>query len=139
MKKIKYEEPICKMSEMVEAYRTKIKEALEERNIAVVWFGNAPATNPNDEYFECYELLKYEDGLMWLAQSNAEWNKNTDVSTVLTKEQVEAGAVNEYHFAETFNNAIWQMWEWVEEEGANSWDSLYYCLCEAINNCADED
>lgn len=138
MKKIVYEELVGEMSEMVEAYRTKIKEALEERNIAVVWFGNAPNPTTDDE-FGCYELLKYQDGLIWHAQSYAEWNENTEVSTVLTREQVEAGAVSEYHFAEAFNNAIWQMWEWVEENGLHSWDSLYYCLCEAINECADEE
>ena len=65
MKKIKYEEPVGKISEMIDLYRAKIKEALEERNIAVVYFGNAPATNPNDEdYFDCYEMLRYENGEM---------------------------------------------------------------------------
>lgn len=125
---------------MVEAYRALTKEALEERNIAVVWFGNAPAVNPSTNYeFDCYELLKYENGEMLLAQANLKWSEDTEVSVVLTKEQVEAGAVSKYHFAEAFANADWKTWDDVEEEGPNSWDSLYYCLCEAINDCADEE
>lgn len=112
---------------------------MEERNIAVVYFGNAPAVNPNDEdYFDCYELLKYEIGEMQLAVADG-LDDYPEESTVLTKEQVESGRLNECHFTETFANADWQYWEDIEQEGANSWDSLYYCLCGAINKCADEE
>ena len=139
MKSIKYEEPVDKIGEMVDLYRTKIKEALAERNIAVVYFGNAPATNPNDEdYFDCYELLKYENGEMQLAVAE-DLEDYPDESTILTKEQVEAGELKECHFAEAFANADWQYWEDIEQEGANSWNSLYYCLCEAINEVAKQE
>ena len=112
---------------------------MEERNIAVVYFGNAPAVNPNDEdYFDCYELLKYEIGEMQLAVADG-LDDYPEESTVLTKEQVESGRLNECHFAEAFANADLQYWEDIEQEGANSWDSLYYCLCGAINECADEE
>ena len=52
MKKIKYEQPVGKPSEMIDLYKAKIKEALDERNIAAIYFGNAPATNPNDEDYD---------------------------------------------------------------------------------------
>ena len=112
---------------------------MEERNIAVVYFGNAPAVNPNDEdYFDCYELLKYEIGEMQLAVAEG-LDEYPEETTILTKEQVEAGKLEECQFAEAFANADWQYWEDIEQEGANSWDSLYYCLCGAINECADEE
>ena len=139
MKSIKYEEPVGKISELIDLYRAKIKEALEERNIAVVYFGNAPATNPNDEdYFDCYELLKYENGEMQLAVADG-LDDYPDESTILTKEQGESGELKGCHFAEAFANADWQYWEDIEREGANSWNSLYYCLCEAINEVAKQE
>ena len=49
MKKIEYEAAFGSLSKMIDIYRGKIKEALEERNIAVVYFGNAPAVNPSDD------------------------------------------------------------------------------------------
>lgn len=86
MKKIKYEQPVGKPSEMIDLYKAKIKEALDERNIAVIYFGNAPATNPNDEdYFDGYELLKYENGEMLLAKAE-DLDDYPEKSTVLTKE-----------------------------------------------------
>ena len=139
MKKIKYEAPVDQISKMIDLYRAKIKEALEERNIAVVYFGNAPATNPNDEdYFDCYEMLPYENGEMQVAVAEG-LDDYPDQSTILTKEQVEAGKLADCHFAEAFANADWKYWEDVEREGANSWDSLYYCLCSIINECADKE
>ena len=139
MKNIKYEAPVGQISELIDLYRAKIKEALEERNIAVVDFGNAPATNPNDEdYFDCYELLKYENGEMQLAVADG-LDDYPEESTILTKEQVESGELKECHFAEAFANADWQYWEDIEQEGANSWNSLYYCLCEAINEVAKQE
>ena len=136
MKKIMYEQPVGKPSEMIDLYKAKIKEALDERNIAAIYFGNAPATNPNDEdYFDGYELLKYENGEMLLAKADG-LDDYPEKSTVLTKEQVEAGALKNSHFAVAYENADWCLWDDVEQEGANSWDSLYYCLCEAINECA---
>ena len=138
MKNIVYKEQIGKSSERIEAYRSKIKEALDERNIAVVYFGNAPAANPNDDYFDCYELLKYENGEMQLAVADG-LDDYPEESTILTKEQVESGKLNECHFADAFANADWQYWEDIEQEGANSWDSLYYCLCEVINEVAKKE
>ena len=138
MKKIEYEEAFGSLSKMIDIYRGKIKEALEERNIAVVYFGNAPAVNPSDEYFDCYSLLKYENGEMLLADGSG-LDEYPEESTVLTAEQVAAGEINNCHFAKAFAKANWQLWDDVEEEGTNSWDSLYYCLCEAINECADEE
>ncbi|MBQ1213647.1 MAG: hypothetical protein IIX81_01300 [Tidjanibacter sp.] len=139
MKKIEYEEAFGSLSKMIDIYRGKIKEALEERNIAVVYFGNAPAVNPSDdEYFDCYSLLKYENGEMLLADGSG-LDEYPEESTVLTAEQVAAGEINNCHFAKAFAQANWQLWDDVEEEGPNSWDSLYYCLCEAINECADEE
>ena len=138
MKSIKYEAPAGQISEMIDLYRAKIKEALDERNIAVIYFGNAPATNPNDDYFDCYEMLKYENGEMKLAVANG-LDDYPEESTILTKEQVESGKLDECHFTKAFTNADWKYWEDVEREGANSWDSLYYCLCSAINECADEE
>lgn len=139
MKKIEYEEAFGSLSKMIDIYRGKIKEALEERNIAVVYFGNAPAVNPSDdEYFDCYSLLKYENGEMLLADGSG-LDEYPEESTVLTAEQVAAGEINNCHFAKAFAQASWRLWDDVEEEGPNSWDSLYYCLCEAINECADEE
>ena len=143
MKKIKYEQPVGKLSGMIDLYRAKIKEALEERDIAVVYFGsNAPATNPNDEEgFLCFEMLKYVNGEMQLAEVN-DWDNLGDSSeepTILTKEQVESGKLDECHLAEAFADAAWEYWDDVAQEGAHSWDSLYYCLCGAINECANEE
>ncbi len=139
MKKIEYEAAFGSLSKMIDIYRGKIKEALEERNIAVVYFGNAPAVNPSDdEYFDCYSLLKYENGEMLLADGCG-LEEYPEVSTILTTEQVASGEINNCHFAKAFAKANWQLWDDVEEEGPNSWDSLYYCLCEAINECADEE
>ncbi|MBQ7310639.1 MAG: hypothetical protein IJW88_03835 [Alistipes sp.] len=107
MKKIEYEEAFGSLSKMIDIYRGKIKEALEERNIAVVYFGNAPAVNPSDdEYFDCYSLLKYENGEMLLADGSG-LDEYPEVSTVLTAEQVAAGEVSNCHFAKAFANANW--------------------------------
>lgn len=127
MKKIEYEEAFGSFSEMIDIYREKIKEALEERNIAVVYFGNAPAVNPSDEYFDRYSLLKYENGEMLLADGSG-LDEYPEESTVLTAEQVASGEIKNCHFAKAFAKANWQLWDDVEEEGPNSWDSLYYCL-----------
>ena len=139
MQKIQYKQPVGASGEMIDLYRTKIKDALDERNIMIVYFGNAPATNPNDEdYLDCYELLKYENGEIQLAVAE-DLDDYPEEPTILTKEQVESGKLNECHFAEAFANADWQYWEDIEQEGANSWDSLYYCLCEAINEVAKKE
>ena len=138
MKEIKYEEFSGKLSELADMYVAKIKEALDERNIVAIYFGNAPATNPSDEdYFDCYELLKYEDGEFMLAKAEG-LDDYTESSTIYTKAHVETGVLAKSKFAEAFANAEWESWGDVEQEGANSWDSLYYCLCEAINEYASK-
>ena len=138
MKKIQYEEAVGAYGEMIDIYAEKVKNALDERNIAVVYFGNAPAANPNDENWDCYDMLKYENGEFVLANACG-LDDYPEESTILTKEEYEAGALAECHFAEAFAKAEWDTWYNLEQEGPNSWDSLYYCLCQAINECADEE
>lgn len=144
MKKINYNRPYHSSRwEKIEIYRKLIHEALERRGIYGIIFSNAPAVNPQTCYeFDCYELLKFEDGKMLHATTRQEYPENP---IIFTKEQYDGGFLNALDqqnrstWADEFKNAKWYKWDDVEEQNQYSWDSLYYCICEAISECADED
>ena len=144
MKKIEYKRPYhSDRYEKIAIYRQLICAALERRSIFGIIFENAPAVNPQtyDEFW-CYELLKFEIGGMLHATVRCE---NPDSAIIFTKEQYEDGFLQKFdeqnnsNWSGEFQNAEWCRWEEVEEQNQYSWDSLYYCVTEAINQCADED
>lgn len=71
--------------------------------------------------------------------------ENPDKAIIFTKEQYEDGFLQKFdeqnnsNWVGEFQDAKWYRWEEVEEQNQHSWDSLYYCVTEAINQCADED
>ena len=144
MRKIVYTRPYhSDRYEKIAIYRKLICEALERRSIFGIIFENAPAVNPQtfDEFW-CYELLMFENGKMLHATVRCE---NPDSPIIFTKEQYEDGFLQKFdqqnhsNWSGEFQNAEWHRWEEVEEQNQYSWDSLYYCVTEAINKCADED
>lgn len=144
MKRIEYKRPYhSDRYEKIAIYRKLICEALERRSIFGIIFENAPAVNPQtyDEFW-CYEVLKFENGKMLHATVRC---KNPDNAIIFTKEQYEDGFLQKFdeqnnsNWVGEFQNAKWYRCEEVEEQNQYSWDSLYYCVTEAINQCADED
>ena len=144
MKKIEYKRPYhSDRYEKIPIYRKLIREALERRSIFGIIFENAPAVNPHTcDVFWCYELLKFENGKMFHATVRCDIPNS---AIIFTKEQYEDGFLQKFdeqnnsNWAGEFQNAKWYRWEEVEEQNQYSWDCLYYCVTEAINQCADED
>lgn len=139
MKKIVYEEQVAPTkSQEIKQYKNLIKEALAEREIYAVVFSNAPTTDPDSDFYECYELLTFVNGQTRHAQLDEEWYEQ---AVVLTKEEFENGALAKIdekydtQLEEAFKTAEWTNWDATTSAG---WDSLYYCLCEAINEACME-
>lgn len=106
---------------------------MAERDIYAVVFSNAPTTDPDSDFYECYELLTFVNSKTRHAQLDEDWYER---SIVLTNEEFQNGALakidQEYNteLEKAFETAKWTNWNAKTSAG---WDSLYLCLCEAIN------
>ena len=164
MKKIKYEEPVGRLSELDDLYLDTIKKALDERNIyGILFYNNPPRLHPaaivegdNEPFLTAY-MLKYENGKINYAPYDEDHEPlELQNEFCFTKEQYEQGALADL---DQQNGSNWgayfadeSVWlnlkdlfndEWDENNfsGARAYvyDDIYNSICRAINDCADEE
>lgn len=162
MRKIIYEEQVGKLSELDDLYIAKMKEALGERNIyGILFYDNPPHYHPsgvyygeNDPNFVSY-MLKFEQDRIYLALYDEDRSLDSDKSVCFTKEQYKQGILAELDqewgsdWAEYFaNEDAWKQVEDLMDEDdefnfsggrAYLYADIYECICETINECADEE
>ena len=164
MKRINYEEPIGKLSEMDTLYLEVIKKALEERNIyGILFYNDAPRLLPaaivqgeNEGAFTAY-MLKCENGKISYAPYDEDHEPlDLENEFCFTREQYEQGVLadldqqNDTNWMTFFEDkSVWlnlkdlfdDEWDDNNFSGARAYvyDDIYRSVCNAINECADEE
>lgn len=164
MKRINYEEPIGKLSEMDDLYLDTIKKALEERNIyGILFYNEAPRLHPvaivyreNEPPHTSY-MLKYENGEISCATYDEDREPlELENEFCFTKEQYEQGVLADLDQLKGTNwgtyfadDSVWlnledlfsDRWDENNFSGARAYvyDDIYRSVCYAINECADEE
>lgn len=162
MKKIEYEEPIGKLSELDDLYIAKMKEVLKERGIYGILFENYPPhLSPIGVYYGANEpdnvawMLKFEQGKIYLALYDENRTFDLENDLCFTKEQYEQGILadidqqRETNWADYFaDKRAWMQVEDLMDDDdefnfsggrAYLYDDIYENICMAINECADEE